>query len=105
MARIKGKSRSLTAGRKRRDRVRDDKRSKVATQVSKKAPSQESLLMADLDLIGDDHALFVAQRFDPGNREVAVAQLRQRLLQRGMEIALQGKLRRRQDASVHTVGL
>ena len=61
--------------------------------------------MPDLHLISNHQALLVAHRLDPGNREAATAQLWQRLLQRCMEITLQSKFRRRQDARVHSISL
>src|ERR1700758_4856043 len=93
------------AVRKQRERVRDDRWWGLAKSVCW-ATSQETPLMADLHLVGNDHALVVVERVDFGNREVAVVQFGQSFLQGGAQIVLQRKLRRRrQDAGVHAIGL
>ena len=42
--------------------------------------------MPDLDLIGNDIPLFVADRFDLSDGECAIPQVRGRFLQRGVEV-------------------
>src|SRR5215469_4275296 len=62
--------------------------------------------MPDLYLVSKYCALVVAQRLDFGNREVAVVQFGERLLQCGEEIVLQSELGwRREDARIHAIGL
>ncbi len=62
--------------------------------------------MADLHLVGNYSALFVAQRFDPGDGEVSTVQFRQRFLERGVDVILQRKsCRGRQDSGIDAVGL
>ena len=64
----------------------------------------ELKLVTDFDLISDDHSLFVAHRFDLGDQEIPVVQLRQCLLQGRVQIALQSEpCRGRKNARVDAI--
>jgi len=61
--------------------------------------------MANLDLVSNDHAMFIANGLDLGAQEISIVQFGKRLLQRRVKVALQGEPRwRSENARVDPVG-
>src|SRR5437763_12711438 len=67
--------------------------------------SRERKSAANLDLVSDDGAVFVAHGLDFCDGKAAIAEIGERALQRLMEFVLQGGglFRRSKDASVDTI--
>ena len=63
-------------------------------------------LAFDLDLVGDDRALLVANRFYSGNGKVSFVQIRQSFFQRIVQVVLQSEFcGRRKNSCVYAVSL